>query len=195
MTDTPACGRSKRDGSGESCSLPAGWGTDHVGDGACKLHGGGSTGPNDTSKTKMNGTTHGVRAEDPAGLFAVLEDDERAWVEQWADAWRSRAGLDEDDPANMFLRLSAVRMYQAMTGERVVAEADNEHEKVVGVTDDGRPITDPREHYLAVWADRHMKSALRALKDVPNLPGGDDVDGQVDAEIVARFERIASREE
>lgn len=34
------CGANKRDGSGETCSLPAGWGTDHVGEGTCKLHGG-----------------------------------------------------------------------------------------------------------------------------------------------------------
>jgi hypothetical protein len=126
------------------------------------MHGGKSTGPNDTSETKMNGTTHGVRAEDPAGLFAVLEDDEREWVEQWAAAWRERAELDEDDPTVALLRLAAVRMYQAMVGEREVMQAGNEIEKVIGITDDGRPITDPREHYLAGWADRHMKRALRA---------------------------------
>lgn len=34
------CGANKRDGSGDKCSLPAGWGTDHVGEGNCKLHGG-----------------------------------------------------------------------------------------------------------------------------------------------------------
>lgn len=33
------CGRPKRDGTGD-CTRPAGWGTDHVGAGACKLHGG-----------------------------------------------------------------------------------------------------------------------------------------------------------
>lgn len=37
MTET--CGVDKRQGEG-TCSLPAGWGTDHVGEGACKLHGG-----------------------------------------------------------------------------------------------------------------------------------------------------------
>lgn len=36
----PKCGAKKRDGSGECCGLPAGWGTDHVGEGRCKLHGG-----------------------------------------------------------------------------------------------------------------------------------------------------------
>lgn len=33
------CGAKKRQGDG-ACQRPAGWGTDHVGDGRCKLHGG-----------------------------------------------------------------------------------------------------------------------------------------------------------
>lgn len=37
---TNKCGANKRDGSGDQCALPAGWGTDHVGEGNCKLHGG-----------------------------------------------------------------------------------------------------------------------------------------------------------
>jgi hypothetical protein len=34
------CGALKRDGSGEGCKLPAGHGTDHVGTGKCRRHGG-----------------------------------------------------------------------------------------------------------------------------------------------------------
>lgn len=41
--DKPLCGGRRRDGSGETCRRPAGWGTDHVGTGACKLHGGATT--------------------------------------------------------------------------------------------------------------------------------------------------------
>lgn len=40
--DGPRCGARKRQGDG-TCTQTAGWGTDHVGFGACKLHGG-STG-------------------------------------------------------------------------------------------------------------------------------------------------------
>lgn len=38
MSDYERCGR------GDDCGLPAGWGTDHVGSGACKHHGGASPG-------------------------------------------------------------------------------------------------------------------------------------------------------
>lgn len=34
------CGATKRDGSGDKCHQPAGWGTDHPGEGKCKYHGG-----------------------------------------------------------------------------------------------------------------------------------------------------------
>ena len=37
--DRPLCGAKKRQGEG-NCRRPAGWGTDHVGTGCCKLHGG-----------------------------------------------------------------------------------------------------------------------------------------------------------
>lgn len=40
--DKPKCGGKRRgaDSNGAPCSRPAGWGTDHVGVGRCKLHGG-----------------------------------------------------------------------------------------------------------------------------------------------------------
>lgn len=37
--DGPRCGAHKRQGEG-TCTQTAGWGTDHVGEGPCKLHGG-----------------------------------------------------------------------------------------------------------------------------------------------------------
>ena len=37
--DSRYCGSKKRQGDG-TCTRPAGWGTDHVGEGPCKLHGG-----------------------------------------------------------------------------------------------------------------------------------------------------------
>lgn len=41
--DKAYCGCKKRDGSGDTCKRPAGWGTDHPGYGSCKLHGGSMT--------------------------------------------------------------------------------------------------------------------------------------------------------
>lgn len=53
------CGAKTRKGT--PCLRPAGWGTNHPGEGRCKLHGGKSTGPKDKSKLKenKNAETHG----------------------------------------------------------------------------------------------------------------------------------------
>lgn len=53
------CGAKTR--AGTPCQQVAGWGTDHVGEGKCKLHGGKSTGPKDKTKLKenKNAETHG----------------------------------------------------------------------------------------------------------------------------------------
>ena len=56
MTDKH-CGAKKRQGSGH-CRRPKGWGTDHVGIGACKLHGGTTS-------------SHGVAAKRKAALDAA----------------------------------------------------------------------------------------------------------------------------
>lgn len=51
---------------GTPCKLPAGWGTDHLGSGRCKLHGGKSTGPPLANK---NAQKHGFYAK-------IFPDDE-----------------------------------------------------------------------------------------------------------------------
>lgn len=75
MTET--CGRTNR--SGDPCELPAGWGTDHVGEGACKLHGGAGGAPEDN----RNAVTHGAYTDSFVRDF--LTDDEIARVENAQD--------------------------------------------------------------------------------------------------------------
>jgi hypothetical protein len=94
----PRCGGRKRDGSGTTCTLPAGWGTDHVGIGACKLHGGKT--PNHQTAARMEMArqavvTYGLPRE-VAPDVALLEEVHRtaghvAWLGEVV------AGLDQDD--------------------------------------------------------------------------------------------------
>lgn len=86
--DKPKCGAKKRQGVG-NCTRPAGWGTDHAGTGACKLHGG-STGDHKKAAAKELAR----RAVDTYGLprevapeVALLEEVHRtaghvAWLSQ-----------------------------------------------------------------------------------------------------------------
>lgn len=80
MTDT--CGGTKRDGSGDACSLPAGWGTDHVGEGKCKLHGGANATGEDNGAFKH-------------GLFSDYLDEEDREAVDALDEYGDVAKLDE----------------------------------------------------------------------------------------------------
>lgn len=83
MPDT--CGATKRDGSGEACGLPAGWGTDHVGEGRCKHHDGGGA-----PKGNKNAVTTG---EHEAIFYDTLSEEEQdLWHDVDAD---QLAQLDE----------------------------------------------------------------------------------------------------
>jgi len=98
MTNKDTCGRTKRDGSGESCGLPAGWGTDHPGEGPCKLHGGNAGAPEGNN----NAETHALNA-DPYNYYSSLDPEQREFVHRTAstieDRIRERSGevdsLDE----------------------------------------------------------------------------------------------------
>jgi len=68
---TEDCGATNRHG--EPCSLPAGWGTDHVGNGRCKLHGGNSLTGEDNPSFKHGLFSDHLGPEDQETI-EVLED-------------------------------------------------------------------------------------------------------------------------
>lgn len=76
--DKKTCGAKTR--AGTPCKRPAGWGTDHVGTGRCKLHGGKSTGPKDKTKVKgnKNAEVHGLYSKyfpkETMELFNAFDD-------------------------------------------------------------------------------------------------------------------------
>ena len=98
------CGAKKRDGSGDPCRRPAGWGTDHLGFGACKLHGG----------STPNGGRHAITLEaarhveawggrldvNPAEALLELVQTKAAEVAYWN--WRV-GGLSDDERAGLLV--------------------------------------------------------------------------------------------
>lgn len=90
------CGAKTR--SGGRCRLVAGWGTDHVGEGRCKLHGGASLKGPDHPRWK-HGRYSKVQHESLRELLAKMEDDPdpldtkpeiallRALVHDWTDRY------------------------------------------------------------------------------------------------------------
>ncbi|MGI5155791.1 hypothetical protein [Microbispora sp. CA-102843] len=92
------CHGKKRDGSGTYCHRPAGWGTDHVGIGRCKLHGGSTPNHGTAARQEIARqavVTYGLPREiDPAA--ALLEEVYRtAGHVAWLGA--KVAEMDEDD--------------------------------------------------------------------------------------------------
>ena len=68
--DKKHCGAKTR--AGTPCKRPAGWGTDHVGNGRCKLHGGKSTG---APKKNQNSKKHGFFSKFiPEETLEIMDD-------------------------------------------------------------------------------------------------------------------------
>jgi hypothetical protein len=74
---------------GAKCTLPAGWGTDHVGIGACKLHGGATPNAkkhaaaalvNDAARTLFGKTYVERPVDNPLAEFARLAGQSLAWL-------------------------------------------------------------------------------------------------------------------
>lgn len=97
--DPPRCGARKRQGEG-TCTQAAGWGTEHPGDGPCKLHGGSTS--SQTTRVARRRAEADARAvlaelgvpavEDPLAALLKLAGQILAWQEATATLVN---GLDE----------------------------------------------------------------------------------------------------
>jgi len=75
---TNTCGATKRDGTNDDCKLPAGWGTDHVGEGQCKLHGGAAIKKGRDNPNFKHGLFSDYLDEEDQETIEVLEQYEDA---------------------------------------------------------------------------------------------------------------------
>ena len=101
------CGRNRKQGRGQ-CNRPAGWGTDHPGDGACKLHGGNS------ARGKKNGNyKHGLYSKH---IREEVEAEFRAWQEQCGT---QHDRLSDDDEFLIFLLTEALIAAQTEEGSKL----------------------------------------------------------------------------
>ena len=82
--DYEICGATTRDG--DECQLKAGWGTDHLGKGRCKLHGGASSG---AGEGNQNARKHGAYEQ----VIQDQLDDEELEIYDKVD---SDKGLDKE---------------------------------------------------------------------------------------------------
>jgi hypothetical protein len=92
--DKPKCGARKRQGAaGETCTFVAGWGTDHVGFGHCRLHGGNTRTQRtaaraemvDSQARKVLATLDVSPVGDPFAALSRLAGQVLAWQEAISD--------------------------------------------------------------------------------------------------------------
>jgi hypothetical protein len=118
-SDTPTnrerCGRPKRQGDRSPCKQPAGWGTNHVGSGPCKKHGGSISGVAkhhqailiEAKVRTLFGQTEDTRPVDnPLAMYADFAGKVMAWM-----AVLDKLCHDIDSPR-----------YAGLTGEQIRGE-------------------------------------------------------------------------
>jgi hypothetical protein len=181
---------------GKPCTNPAGFGTDHVGYGRCKYHGGGSTGPKTEegkAKVGQNSTLHGLYAsvllprerEIFEGLVAANKAADleieiqvmKAKILGYLEKWRARYIKEEA---------------RAMVSNRQDPEATAERNTRVYFTE-GQNGT---SHYYQAGSieDRTLDRALNTLRRLVeaqlrlNPEQGDSLLDQINAELKAASE-------
>jgi hypothetical protein len=92
MTDT-YCGATKRDGTGDECQLPAGWGTEND-SGPCKHHGGAGGTNGDSHEGNDWAAKHGAYSESFVSDFLTEAEQER--VEQATEVLSVPEGAQAD---------------------------------------------------------------------------------------------------
>jgi len=151
----PICGARAKSKAGEPCRRPAGWGTDHLGTGRCKFHGGRSPGV----PGNQNALRHGAYAD---LILEQLTPQERAVF----------AAIPADDSLQEELRIvrfKLLRLLQPM--ERQVAVGGPGGAEIVTLNVD--EIT--RARGIALLVD----SARKILKDLRE--SGQEDDGSLTA--------------
>jgi len=159
MSET--CGASTRNG--EPCSLPAGWGTDHIGEGRCKLHGGATPRGEDSPHFEH-------------GLFSdYLSDEDRQTVDALED-FEDAEKLDELINWRLARLRRAVRSLNDQADERSFWDAFEEIVNAAG------PVEDDEIKELARMLDkgnRAMQNEIdlvrRLIKDRNKIAEGEDI--------------------
>jgi uncharacterized protein YjcR len=155
MPETPRCGAQTR--SGDPCKHPAGWGTDHTGEGRCKHHGGASPGGKPGNKNAVTTGEH-------ESIYAdtLTEDEVRIWN-----------GLDTDQLAQLEeqIRLIAIRerrmmqRIQRIKREELTLTGWTEEEAVTASSGVGVPTeAEQAQHSHAIERIQKIEEALTRVQ-------------------------------
>jgi hypothetical protein len=158
------CGATTSADGDEGCALRAGWGTDHVGEGRCKLHGGAGRDRRGAPEDNGNAETHGLTAdrdkwfdrhrEDAGDLVRALV---ASYVEDAPFGWEQTAKVDQ---------LCEIAIDQARLRHSNQFLDEFLTEQTVSVTENGQEITELEENPAHMPRDRIKRTNARILKEL-----------------------------
>jgi len=146
MPEQARCGAETSDG--DSCGLPAGWGTDHVGEGCCKYHLGSAEGKKGAPEGNKNAVTTG---EHETIYTSTLDEAERSLYE----------GLDTDQLVRLDheIRLIAIRERRML--ERIAELKDEAFTIVEKKSKQGRGPEGPVD-----IDEKKLRATLGQIQDI-----------------------------
>lgn len=168
------------------CANPAGFRTDHTGDGRCYLHGGIST-------------THGTNYAEKHGMYADRQNyyDNRPpegqdWIDSVAESLLDDAPFGPDNFAKVqMIRNIAIDMHKLQRANDYIDEKGVVHkDKTVGYTDDGRPIKQDEENVLNVAYDRLNRTMTRQLKELGILDDPESQKAEAQQDIASELSEL-----
>jgi len=151
------------------CNAKAGSGTDHLGRGRCKYHGGASTGAPDGNQ---NGATHSLHA-DPQNYHDSLPPEEKEYVRDVAETIEDRIRANTgsvDSLDHVMARRIAIELH-------IVSKASDYVENVSGLTETIMTESGEREKKAALLGEirKRDNAIFKMLKDIGVL---DDPESQ-----------------
>jgi hypothetical protein len=161
-TDPDICGAQNRNG--DPCGQRAGWGTGHVGEGRCKLHGGVTGDNHGPPEGTANAEKHGLQA-DPEKWFDRHRDDVEPFVRALVASYLDDAPFGWDDVAKVD-QLVEVAIDQARLRESNEYLDEFLTEQTVSVTENGQEVTRLEENPAHMPRDRIKRTNAKILKEL-----------------------------
>lgn len=167
-----ACGATRK---GKTCRLPAGFGTEHVGYGRCKFHGGCSTGPKteegkqNVGKTAIHGFYRSAMMPYEREMFDNMASQAEIGLEYEINFWKAKILL--------YLKRTAEKWQRAFEakknlGDLRAAEAADKETRVfysvLSEDEDGGEMVSRKTHYYHAGTIED-KPLVRALETLSRL--------------------------
>lgn len=184
--DGPRCGAKLRQAEG-TCTQVAGWGTDHVGEGACKLHGGSTRSVRkgahlrlaEQQARELFGKTAPeiVPVDNPLAAYAEFAGEVMAWKQLMASLLEDLTDVSVTSEFQGEQIAAAVQLY-----ERSMDRANTVLSSYARLNIDAR---------LASISEQQAKTVMRAIEAVITLLGADRDQANQARQLAARHLRAA----